>query len=125
MWEDVAFKFSHTFKFLNDNPIIHSALHEIHAKVLEIVLVELPMESQKIPITHLMSECCNVTGGLDDDDDLWNINIPEMEGSWDVLAPDVPMDPMNQPLKIRKVNIGMEENPKFATIAYYWDEETM
>ena len=35
------------------------------------------------------------------------------------------MDPMNQPLKIRKVNIGMEENPKFVNVRNYWDEETM
>ena len=33
-------------------------------------------------------------------------------------------DPMNQPLKIRKVNIGMEENAKFASVEDYWDEET-
>ena len=32
---------------------------------------------------------------------------------------------MTQPLKIKKVNIGMEENPKFANIGDYWDEETM
>ena len=34
------------------------------------------------------------------------------------------MDPMNQPLKIRKVKIGMTENPKFVNIGDYWDEET-
>ena len=32
---------------------------------------------------------------------------------------------MNHPLKIRKVNIGTEENPKFASVGDYWDEETM
>ena len=32
---------------------------------------------------------------------------------------------MNQPLKIRKVDIGTEENPKFASVGNYWDEETM
>ena len=30
---------------------------------------------------------------------------------------------MTQPLKIRKVNIGSEEMPKYATIGDYWDEE--
>ena len=39
--------------------------------------------------------------------------------------PDIPVDPMNQPLKIRKINIGTEENPKFASVGGYWDEETM
>ena len=32
---------------------------------------------------------------------------------------------MSQPLKIRKVNIGTEENPKFVSVGDYWDEETM
>ena len=32
---------------------------------------------------------------------------------------------MNQPLNIRKVNYGTEENPKFASVGDYWDEETM
>ena len=54
-----------------------------------------------------------------------NINILEKEGSQDVTSPNVPMDPMNRPLKIKKVNIGIEENPKFANVGDYWDEETM
>ena len=35
------------------------------------------------------------------------------------------MDPMNQPLNIRMVNNGTEENPEFASVGDYWDEETM
>ena len=38
---------------------------------------------------------------------------------------DILTDSMSQPLKIRKVNIGLEENPKFANIGDYWDEEIM
>jgi CTP:phosphocholine cytidylyltransferase-like protein len=30
-----------------------------------------------------------------------------------------------QPLKLKKVNIGSEENPKMASIGDYWDEKTM
>ena len=66
-----------------------------------------------------------MSGEPEDDDEIRNINIPETEGNQDAAAPDVPMDLMNQPLKIRKVNIGMEENPKFASVGDYWDEETM
>ena len=32
---------------------------------------------------------------------------------------------MNKLLKIIKVNIGTEENQKFASVGDYWDEETM
>ena len=39
--------------------------------------------------------------------------------------PNVPTNPMSQPLKIRKVNIGTEESPKFTSVGDYWDEETM
>ena len=35
------------------------------------------------------------------------------------------MDPLNHPLKIRKVNIGTEENLKFASVGNYLDKETM
>ena len=48
-----------------------------------------------------------------------------MEESRDVTALDIPTDPMNRPLNIRKVNIGMEENPKFSSVGDYWDKETM
>ena len=30
---------------------------------------------------------------------------------------------VTQPLKMRTVNIGSEENPNYATIGYYWDDE--
>ena len=72
-----------------------------------------------------MMECYNLSGEPEDDDEFHNINIPNTEGSRDVAAPDVPMDPMTQPLKIKKVNIGTEENPKFANIGDYRDEDTM
>ena len=60
-----------------------------------------------------------------DDDELQNINILETQGSRDFTAPDVPTNPMSQPLKIWKVNIKIEENPKFSSVGDYLDEETM
>ena len=52
-------------------------------------------------------------------DDPRNINISKTEGSQDVMALDVLTDPMNHPLKIRKFNIGTEENPKFVNVGDY------
>ena len=69
--------------------------------------------------------CYNVSGELEDDDEIRNINISETEGSKDVPAFDIPTNPMIQSMKVRKFNIGMEENPKFASVGDYWDEETM
>ena len=72
-----------------------------------------------------MMTCYNLFGERGDDDELQNINIQDSEGSHDVSSPDVSMDSMSQPLKIQKVNIGSKENPKFANVRDYWDEETM
>ena len=79
--------------------------------------VQCPMQS--------MMECYNVFGGPRDDEDLRNINIPRTKGIQDVVAPDVPMDPMSHPLNIRKVNIETKKNTMFVNIGDYWDEETM
>ena len=69
-----------------------------------------------------MMECYNVSSKPEDDDELRNINIPKTEGGRYVAALDILTDPMNYPLKTRKFNIGMEENPKFASVWEYWDE---
>ena len=70
--------------------------------------------------------CYNISGEPEDDDDMRNVNIPKSEGSHNIVAtPNIPTDPMSQPLKICKVNIGTKENPKFANIGDYWDDKTM
>ena len=72
-----------------------------------------------------MMECHNVTWGPNDGDEPRDINILESKGSQNIAATDIPKDKIHQSLKIRKVNIGTEEEPKFSNIGYYWDEETM
>ena len=69
-------------------------------------------------------ECYNVTRELDDNAAL-NINIPESEGMWAVEGFGISSDQFLRPLKIKKVNIGSIENPKFTNIGYYWDDETV
>ena len=59
------------------------------------------------------------------DDDPTNINIPELEGSHEVEESDIFNEQFIKPLKIKKVNIGSEDNPKFANIGDYCDEETI
>ena len=66
-----------------------------------------------------MMECYNVSDEPEDDDELQNINILDTRGNRDVAAQDIPTDPMHRPLNIRNVNIGMEENPKFASVGDY------
>ena len=57
------------------------------------------------------------------DDDLTNINIPESEGTREVEGSGISSDQFLKLLKIKKVNIVSLDNPKFANIGYYWDEE--
>ena len=92
---------------------------------MKVVPVTYPVDPHAHFHMQSMMECYNVSGLLEDDDELHNINITETKGSWDVAAPDIPIDPMNQLLNIRKFNIGTKENPKFASVGDYWDEETM
>ena len=72
-----------------------------------------------------MMTCYNLSGEPEDDDDMRNVNILGSKGSRNVVAPYIPTNPRSQLLNICKVNIGTEENPKFANIGDYWDDKTM
>jgi len=52
----------------------------------------------------------------DDEDDPGNINIPEFEGSHEVRYPEIEDPDIMTPLKTKQVNIGTEEEPKYATL---------
>ena len=54
-----------------------------------------------------------------------NINISESEGTRAVEGSGISSDQFLKPLKIKKVNIGSPDNPKFSNIGDYWDEETV
>ena len=67
------------------------------------------MVLQVVPVAYLvdphaqyhmqsMMECYNTSAEPEHDDELQNITIPESEGSRNVAAPDIPTDPMSQPL---------------------------
>ena len=58
-------------------------------------------------------------------DDPTKIKISESEGTCAVEGSGISSDQFLKPLKIKKVNIGSLENPKFASIGDYWDEETV
>ena len=78
---------------------------------------------QNATIQHWM-EFYNATRELDNDDPL-NVNIPEFEGTCTVEGFGISSDQFLIPLKIKKVNIGFPENPKFAKIGDYWNEDTV
>ena len=63
--------------------------------------------------------------GEPNDDEPLDVNIPEPEGMHAVEGISISSDQFLSSLKIKKVNIGLIENPKFTNIGDYWDEETM
>ena len=73
--------------------------------------------------TENARECYNFT--IDEDDDPRNINIPESKGSHTVAGPTLQCPEISEKLKIKKVNIGIEETPKIASIGNYWDDKTI
>ena len=115
----MTFSFIHTFSFADENPFTHSALQDIHNKVLEIVLIELPVGSQWTLAPQMMTKCYKVSGELDDEDDPRVFYVPKSEGSRDIEAPKMPCDKFKQLLKIKKVNIGTIEDLEFSSIGDY------
>ena len=67
-------------------------------------------------------ECYNVTA--EEDEDPRNIDIEKFEGYCEVNGPEIGIPDITKPLKAKKVNIGSGDEPKFATIGDYWDEDT-
>ena len=65
--------------------------------------------------------CYNLSG--DPEDDTTDIKILESEGSHIVEGSKISSEQFIKPLKIKKVNIGSKDNPKFANIGHYWNEE--
>ena len=68
-------------------------------------------------------ECYNLT--VDEEEDPRNINIPKSEGSHEVESSKLEVPEITKDVKLKKVNIGTEEDPKIASIRDYWDDETI
>jgi len=68
-------------------------------------------------------DCYNLTEEGEEDENPHNVNIPESKGTCDVQGPELKVPDVAKPVKIKKVNIGSEEEPKFTSIRDYWDDE--
>ena len=109
-----------TFSINEVCPALDVAIRLIHTKVFDDQEVVEYRPDWKEQEAHVV-ECYNLA--IDKDDDPRNINIPESEGHFKVHGPTLEAPEVTQPLKTWTVNIGSEEQPKYATIGDYWDEE--
>jgi hypothetical protein len=53
------------------------------------------------------------------------VNIAKTEGQRDVEGPGFELPFIGQPIKINKVNIGIEQTPNLANVGDYWDASTI
>ena len=122
-WEGLTKHFVHTFEFDDEKPTVDVALQMIKKKIFTEIPVEEANSHQCSATIQQWMDCYNLAGDLDDD--LTNINILKLGGTRAVEQSGISSDQFLKPLKIKKVNIGSSENPKFANIGDYWDEETV
>ena len=114
----------HTFEFVDDNPMINFSLKLIKTSIFEdIPMLMTSFHQSSMTVQHWM-ECYNIKGEPDDDGS-HDINILEFKGTRVVQGSCISSKNFLKPLKIKKVNIGSQENPKFSNIRYYWDDETI
>ena len=125
MWEELSIFFIHTFSLQDSNPEVCNSLQITHEFIVKVIPISYLIDPHVRCSIQSMMTCYNLSEEPEDDDELQKFSIPESEGSCNVAAPDILMDSMNQPLKIQKFNIAIEENPKFSNVMDYWDEETI
>ena len=118
-WECLVDSFVLTFSTNEVFLALDVAIRLIHMKVFDDQEIVEYQPDWKIQEAHAV-ECYNLA--IDEDDDLHNVAIPESKGYCEVHGPAVEAPEVTQPLKTRTINIGSEEQPKYATIGDYWDE---
>ena len=119
-WDCLVDNFVLTFSTNEVFPALDAAIRLIHSKVFDDQEIAEYQPDWKAQEANAV-ECYNLA--IDKDDDPRNINIPESEGHCEVHGPAVEALKVTQPLKMWTVNIGSEENPNYATIGDYWDDE--
>jgi hypothetical protein len=111
--------------FDSEFPSVDQALQMMRQKVFE-EESGLPLEQEVDEWTARLQKlhmCYNIN--VDEDDDPGKVNITETKGERDVEGPRVKLPFIGQPIKIKKVNSGIEETPNLANVRDYWDAATM
>ena len=114
-----------TFLFEIRYPSVDQALQIVIQKVFK-EASNLPLEQEEnewtVPLQKLQG-CYNINAN--EDDDLRKVNIAETEGQRDVEGPGVELPFIGQTIKIKKVNIGIEQPSNLANVGDYWDATTI
>ena len=110
--------------FESKYPKIDDALGVIKTKIFEDG--PLPLGNQPGWEVQLESalECYNLAEA-EEEEEPHNKNIPELEGSHEVQGPKLEIPEIIEKVKTKKINIGIEADPKLTSIGDYWDDETV
>ena len=90
----------------------------------EVELMTKYKQQNRQTVKELLS-CYHVEEEALDEEDPCNIQITEIEGEREVKGPYLESEVFVAPIKVKKVNIGTNDNPKMASIGDYWDEQTI
>jgi hypothetical protein len=120
--------FTVTFSFEHENPNIDATLKRIRGvifiKELELELVIEEQQRNRQTVKELLS-CYHVHEDAPEEDNPHDTQIEEVEGKREVEGPPIESKVIVVLIKVKKVNIGISENPKMANIGDYWDEQTV
>ena len=99
-WEELSVWFVQMFSFQDANPKVCNTLHIIRDIVLKVIPIAYPIDPHANCSIQSMMTCYNLSGKPEDDENLWNVNILEFEGSRGVATLHIPTDSMNHALRI-------------------------
>ena len=122
-WSLLIHGFTLTFEFESEYPEIDDALGVIKTKVFE--NGPLPLDNQlgwEAPLESAL-ECYKLA--KEEEEQPCNTNIPKLEGFYGVQGPKLEIPEITEKVKTKKINIGIEVDPKLASIGDYWDDETV
>ena len=114
-------QFEHTFLFSDEQLTVNVALQTIKEKIFTEIPVEVANSHQCNATIKQWMACYNLDGNPDDDPT--NINIPDLEGTREVEGSGSSSNQFLKALKIKKVNIGSPEIPKFSNMGDCWNDE--
>jgi hypothetical protein len=128
-WDQLIQRFEVKFTFEHESPLTDVSLKDIRTNIFleEGPIVVVPMCSVHIAstIVHKLLECYNVVKEEQDEEDTRDIPLPKTKGENAIEEPYIEKVVYAQPLKMWKVNIGTKENPKFAQIGDFLNDETV
>lgn len=115
-WADLVKGFILTFTFEDDCPCIDFQIQIVIEKIFWNGTSLTWKQPDWTPQVERALECYNIIA--EEDEGLRNIDIEESKGHHKVVGLEPKILDIENPVKTKKVNIGSEEEPKFATMLY-------